>query len=95
MSTVVEPKPEFRSLSEESVLVALADTDPENAIAAEVARLIAGYTQNFSEHIERLGYLPSQVLRIKARWPIEAVAMRLTTQTIRDTVSNPKASVAS
>lgn len=83
--TPVEPKLEFQHLSEDTVLAALAD--PTNPVAAEVARLIAGYTANFESHVERLGYIPSALLRIKARWPIEAVAMRLMTDTVRETIA--------
>jgi hypothetical protein len=36
---IVEASPPFRSLSEEAVLQALADTDTSNPVAAEVARL--------------------------------------------------------
>ena len=85
--TTVEPKPEFQSLSEEAVLAALEDPDPANPIAVEVARLVTGYTANFQSHVERLGYMPAAVLRIKRRWPIEAVAMRLMTDTIRQTIA--------
>ena len=85
--TTVEPKPEFRSLSEEAVLAALEDPDPANPIAVEVARLIAGYTANFQSLVEGLGYMPAAVLRSKRRWPIESVAMRLMTDTIRQTIA--------
>ena len=61
----------------------LDDPDPENPIALEVARLIEGYTANFKAHVVRLGTLPAAILHIKARWPIEAVAMRLTTEAVR------------
>ena len=42
--------------------------------------------------MERFGYIPADVLRIKPRWPIEAVAMRLTTQTIRESLAPPASS---
>jgi len=83
----VEPKPEFQPLSEEAVLAALEDPDPANPIAVEVARLVTGYTANFQSHVERLGYMPAAVLRSKPRWPIESVAMRLMTDTIRQTIA--------
>ena len=82
--TTVEPKPEFRLLSEDTVLAALAA--PTNPVAVEVARLVAGYTANFKSYVERLGYIPSALLRIKARWPVEAVAMRIMTDKIREAV---------
>jgi hypothetical protein len=86
--TVIEPKPEFRSLSEGAVWEALEDTDAKNPVAVEVARLISGYTANFRKAVERLGYMPSDVLRMKPRWPIEAVAMRLTTQAIKESLGS-------
>ena len=55
-------------------------------IALEVGRLTEGYTANFQEQVRRLGRLHSSFLHIKPRWPIEAVAMRLMTDTIRDAV---------
>jgi hypothetical protein len=50
-------------------------------------RLIAGYTNNFKRHVERLGRIPPYILHIKPRWPIEAVTMRLTTEAIRETLA--------
>jgi hypothetical protein len=37
-----------------------------------------------------LGRVLPDILRIKLRWPIEAVAMRLTTETIREILARPK-----
>ncbi len=91
MSAVAEPKPEFQCLSEDAILAALEDSDPANAVAVEVARLITAYTENFQDHVARLGHIPQDILRIKARWPIEAVAMRLVTQAISETVAKSKA----
>jgi hypothetical protein len=84
---IIEPKPHFRSLDENAVMKALEDNDPENPIAAEVARLIAGYSANLKAHAQQLGYMPSDVLRIKPRWPIEAIAMRLTAETVREALN--------
>jgi len=83
---VIEPKPEFLSLSEEEVVPALNDLDPSNPIACEVARLIGAYTANFVRHTERLGYVPDVLLRLKPRSAIEAVAMKLTSDAIRQTL---------
>ena len=47
MTEIVEPEPEFRSLTEGPLLAALDDPDPANPIAVEIARLVAGYTKNF------------------------------------------------
>ena len=81
MTTPIEPRAEiFRGLTEAVVLKALDDRDPNNPIATEVARLMAGYTANFRVHVQRLGHSMPDILHIKPRWPIEAVAMRLATE---------------
>ena len=87
MTETVEPKLEFRSLPEETIVAALQDSDPANPIAIGVARLINGYTNNFYAHARRARGIPSDILRVKPRWPIEAVAMRLTTEVIRETLA--------
>jgi hypothetical protein len=52
---------------------------------------VTAYTNNFRRHVERLGDIPADILRMKPRWPIEAVAMRLTTQVIRgDSLAQPE-----
>lgn len=79
----VEPGEEFRALTEAEVEAGVATLDPENPIAREVARLITAYTANFVALVERLGFFPASVLHVKPRWPIEAVAMRLTSDGIR------------
>ncbi len=89
MTETIEPKLEFRALPEDAVLAALQDPDPANPIAIEVARLINGYTSNFQHHVDKLGRIPPDILHIKARWPIEGVAMRLTTEVIRETLAQP------
>ena len=81
---VIQPKPEFVSLTETDIEAALADPDPNNPIAVEVARLMTGYAENFRAHVERLGRLPGSFPRINPGSAIEAVAMRLTTEVIRD-----------
>lgn len=84
---IVEPKPEFRSLSEDAVLAARADPDPSNHIAKELARLIAAYSDDFQRHIDLRGYVPPHILHVMPRWPIEAVAMRLATDAICKTAA--------
>ena len=84
MAVVVEPRSEYRSLTEAEIERALADPDPANPIAVEIARLVHGYTANFQALVQRLGRIPIDIMHVKPRWPIEAVAMRLTTQTIRE-----------
>jgi hypothetical protein len=91
MTEPVEPKPEYRSLTEDAVIAALQDPDPANPIAVEVARLIDGYTSNFHAHVRRLGHIPADILRAKPRWPIEAVAMRLVRDTVRETFAQTTA----
>jgi hypothetical protein len=76
------------------VLAALGDPDPANPIAVESTRLVTAYAKNFPDHVERLGYIPADILRIKPRWPIEAVAMRMTTKVIRDSLAQPTSSDA-
>ena len=75
ITEIIEPQLQFQSLSEDAVQVALAD--PNNSVAVEVARLITAYTKTFVRHVKQIGYLPPHILHVKARWPIEAVAMRL------------------
>jgi hypothetical protein len=87
MTETVAPNPQSCSLAEDTVLAALDDPDPANPIAMEIARLVSAYTNNFRHHANRLGHIPADILRTKPRWPIEAVAMRLTTQAIREALA--------
>jgi hypothetical protein len=80
---LVQAKPEFRNLSKSAVVAALDDPDPKNLIAIEVARLIAAYTDNVQQHV-RLGGMPFDMLRVKSRWPIEEIAMRLASDAFRE-----------
>lgn len=89
MTEVVEPKPEFQSLTEDAVVAAIAGRDPKNPVAVEVARLITAYKENFLRHVKRVGYLPPHILHVKARCPIEAIALRLTTENIREAITQP------
>jgi hypothetical protein len=50
MTRIVTPAPQFTGLSEAEVNAALADPNPGNPIAVEVARLIEGYSENFRAH---------------------------------------------
>jgi hypothetical protein len=81
MTEIVESEPQFRSLTEDAVLAALNDPDAANPIACEIIRLVAAYTPYTSyfrrKHVERGGHIQADILRVKPRWPIEAVAMRL------------------
>jgi hypothetical protein len=95
MTLTVEPKSEFCSLTEDVVLAALHDPDPANPIAIEVARLIEaytsnigvsllidGYNRNFHPQLPQVEGLPGNILQMEPRWPVEAVAMRLTKEAI-------------
>jgi hypothetical protein len=86
VTQLVETKPEFQSLTEGAVLAAIAGTHPKNPVAVEVARLTAAYKEEFRFQVKRLGYLPPDILPVKARWPIEAVAIRLATENIRKAI---------
>jgi len=85
--TIVTPNAAFAPLCEAEIEAALRDPDPANPIAGEVARLIAAYTANFTAHVERLGHIPPAILHVTPRTAIEAVAMRLTTEAIRDAIA--------
>jgi hypothetical protein len=85
MTRIISPGPQFTDLTEAEV--ALSDRDPGNPIACEVARLIEGYTENFSAHVERLAYMPDSILHVMPQTAIEAVAMRLTTEAIQETIA--------
>jgi hypothetical protein len=84
MNTPLEPRAEYCDLTEAEILKALDDDYPTNPIAIEVRRLIAGYAGNFRAEVHRLGRIPSYIPHIKPRWPIEAVAMRLTTKLLAE-----------
>ena len=47
-------------------MAALDDPHRGNPIADEVVRVIEGFTENFCAHVERLGYIPSQLSAEKA-----------------------------
>jgi hypothetical protein len=91
MTRVISPAPQFTGLSEAEIMAALNDPDPRNPIAVEVARLIEGYTENFRAHVERLGYIPDSFLHVKPQTPIEAVAIRLTTEAIQQAATGDDA----
>ena len=91
MTRVVPPLLQFTGLTKAEVMTALNDPDPGNPIAVEVARLIEGYTENFRAHVERLGYIPDSFLHVKPQTPIEALAMRLTTEAIQQAATGDDA----
>src|ERR1700681_2827346 len=87
MTRVISPAPQLTRLTEAEGMAALADPDPGNPIAVEVARLIEGYSENFRAHVEGLGYIPDSFLRVKPQTAIEAAAMRLTTEAIQEAIT--------
>ena len=58
-------------------------------MAVEVARLNDGYTNNFKLPVEPAEPYPAGHPSDKAPLEIEAVAMRLTTEVIRETLAQP------
>jgi hypothetical protein len=79
MTYAVEPKYEFRNLSEGAVLAALENpTDPTNVIAVEIGRLILNYMAYFRKHSR----FPDG--NVEGRCPIEQVAMKLTFKAISE-----------
>ena len=87
MIEIVEPNPIYRILTEEEVWNALNDHRPPNRITSEVNRLVEDYTSVFHAYVARVGYVPPHVFYIKARWPIEKVAVEIVTQNIRHFMS--------
>ena len=91
MPRVVTPLPQFAALTEAQVMAAMNDPHPGDPIAVEVARLMAGYGENFGTNVKRsLNRIPDSYLPttdsfppVKLHTPIEVVAMRLTTQTLQ------------
>lgn len=82
----VEPLPQFRRLTEAAVTAAL--DDPDDPVAREVARLLAGYLQNLRLRLELEGPLPRAAqYTAKGSCPIEAVALRLMTDVLQVTAS--------
>lgn len=70
---VEEPDQKFRNLTEAVVLAALVDPDPENPISCEVRRLVSAWSVRMREG--------GAVTDADARWPIEAIAIRIARET--------------
>ena len=88
--TPVSTMPEFKDISEDEVQAALDDPNPDNPIAVELARLMDGYMANFTEHVEKIGHIPPSILRSTGDYPIESVAMQLTSDAIREAMEEDK-----
>ena len=84
--SIITPGEQFKRLLEAEIQAALRDPNPGNPIACEVARLIEGYTANFKAFVQQSGYVPSRIFHPKADSPIEAVAMQLASEAIRQTL---------
>jgi hypothetical protein len=83
--SIVEPQERFRALSVADVAAALAgDEDHTNPVGREIERLIEGYARNLTAEVQRPGSVPASLLRLVPHWPIEAVAMRLLKDSLRD-----------
>ncbi|HKM69083.1 MAG TPA: hypothetical protein VJX94_03195 [Stellaceae bacterium] len=79
--SLTDPRVEFRGFIEAEISKALNDTGATNPIVAEVVRLIAAYPATLSLHVG------------EPRWPIEAVAMRLTREARTDAFNWPELSM--
>jgi len=80
---IVEVNREFRETTDEEINTALADESPDNPIAHEFARLIAAYGENITEHVNKIGHIPDDLLRFKGGCPMEERAMQLVAEQLR------------
>jgi hypothetical protein len=85
----MEPKLQYRGMTEQQVLAARADKDPQNLIALELGRLLFQYCKYVQDHIDAHGYTPqiSDFFYSPARWPIEKVAKEMAQALITKQVS--------
>jgi hypothetical protein len=79
----LQAKPAFRELVEEDIYLAL-DNPKDNPIKKEVARLVAAHITVVKRHLKTYGFLPLQLIRVKAQCPIEEVAARMVAELYRD-----------
>lgn len=78
-------KPEFTGLTEDEVRMALlADPESEQAVTAEVNRLVAVYTAMYVDCVKRNGAVPPHILYVRAEWPIERVAVSIVVDGFKD-----------
>lgn len=69
-------RPEFRELSEDDVLAAVANDDyGESPITAEVTRLGVEFMARFRAYVEEHGYFEPRIMQADAQCPIEKVAI--------------------
>lgn len=96
----VKSTPEFTRLSEEEILKALdayealfdsteeegdePDLAPEDPVVAEVARLIAAYTDRFDEYCSGTDEFPAEALEYEPEAPIEQISFEIFTDALHD-----------
>lgn len=85
LASSVTAKPEFTGLTEDEVWKTLrADPENEQAVTAEVNRLVAVYTTMYMDCVKRNGPVPPHVLYVRAEWPIERVAVSIVVEGFKD-----------
>lgn len=75
--TFPRANPAFIHLSEREIWAALGAQENDNAIEAEVTRLVVSFFERYKTYIEANGlqHLPPQIMHITTRCPIERVAV--------------------
>ncbi|MDX2181422.1 MAG: hypothetical protein SFV18_17640 [Bryobacteraceae bacterium] len=82
-------KPEFTALTEDEVWKTVrADPENEQAVTAEVNRLVAVYTRLYFDCVQRNGPVPPHILYVRAEWPIERVAVSIVVDRFKDASSS-------
>ena len=85
LPTSISAKPEFTGLTEDEVWKTLrADPESEQAVTAEVNRLVAVYTTMYMDCVKRNGSVPPHVLYVRAESPIERVAVSIVVDGFKD-----------
>lgn len=79
----LQAKAAFRELAEEDVYAAL-DSPKDNPVKKEVARLVTAHIKVVKGHLKSYGFLPLQLIRVKAQCPIEEVAARMVAELYRE-----------
>ena len=80
-----EPEQVTSGLTEEEVWKILrADRENEQAVTAEVNRLVAVFTALYMDCVKRNGPVPPHILYVRAEWPIERVAVAIVVDGFKD-----------
>ncbi|MDE1153723.1 MAG: hypothetical protein PW788_14410 [Micavibrio sp.] len=76
---LLEPKLQFRGLTETQIRAAREDKSQGNLVALELGRLLFEYSKYVQDHIRQQGYTAevSAFLYEPPRWPIEKVAKEM------------------